>query len=537
MSSELFTPVLVEDDRLILSSKLPYEIYQGASSVSPQVFSANTSTASSHTYTITVPSYETVTDMNVMFDGDIIYTITGTPAAGEYLVNLGNTGIANIDCLAAFPFLQNIIVASATVNQSQVSLNVQDVLPALLPCIARESLSTWNSMTPTMLDNTQSYTQAGYTASQASVFAPYLSSNNYKDTARGAWKVKSITGNSAGGGAKVVVVTFHVTEPIGVLSPFLFAKPGAGVSGVQAINLNLTLDSAATRSWRSTSTLQTVSCAYANCQMLVNFLSPKASQLVKYSPRNILPFSQLQVYKSNAVTAASLRVNSPSIQLSSIPKMALIYVRPVVRTSQTPDFVLPIQSININWNGRNGLLSGATPQQLYAMSVQSGLNMNWQEWSGSANGYCVAGVPTAFFTQGGPLCLTFGKDIECSNEYDAPGSIGQFNMAVNVVFTNDCGFVGNVELYMVLVNEGLFESSRGSSSSYTSIVSKSDCLSVLSDAAISDTPAAQTLPIEGSEALTGGRRRVGKGRSGGAPSYGSMAVATKMANKLTSRLV
>ena len=527
-----FIPTLVEDDRLILTSKLPFEIYQGASSVSPQVFAANTQAGSSHTYTVTVPSYESITDMNIMYDGDMVFTITGNPgAAAGRLVNLGNVaGAPSTDCFAPFPFLQNIIVASATINQSQVSVNCQDVLPALLSCVGRESLSNYNDMTPTMLDNCQSYTQAGYVGSSASVFNPYLTSGtNYRQQGRGAWRIKSITGNTAGNAVQTVVVTVHVTEPLGVLSPFLFAKPGAGISGVQAINFNLTLDATASRAWRTTSTLQTsVTCAYQNSRLLVNFLSPKASMLVKYSPRNILPYSQLSVYKSSPFTlpggTVGGKISSPSIQLSSIPKMALIFVRPTNRTSNTADYVLPIDKININFNGRNGLLSGATQQQLYAMSVMAGVNQSWQEWCGAAalGGNINDTSVGTFFTQGGVLALQFGRDIECSNEYDAPSSIGQYNFAINVDFTNECGSGGNVELYIILVNSGFLASERGQSSSYTSIVSKADCMSVLNDVPLSDVENSQTLPESGTEALTGGRRRVGRGISGGGPSGGAM---------------
>ena len=539
-SSESFVPTLVEDDRLILTSKLPYEVYQGAASVSPQVFASNTATSSSHTYTVTVPSYEVITDMNIMFDGDITYTITGIAPNGHPLVNYANIASATtIDCLAPYPFLQNIIVASATINQSQVSCNVQDVLPALLPCISRDSLSTYNSMTPTMLDNVQSYTaNAGYYQSQASVFAPYTNSNDWKVQPRGAYKV-TIGGNNTNGDGvsqRIVTVTVHVTEPLGVLSPFLFAKPGAGISGVQAINFNFTMDSAGLRSWRSTAPAagvgsQSVVCSYDNCKLLVNFLSPKASQLVKYSPRNILPYSQLQVYKSNNIPAlATGSINSPSIQLSAIPKMVLAFVRPVNRTYGTADYVLPIKQININFNGRNGLLSGATQQQLYAMSVLSGVNQSWQEWSGAANSGNLAG--DKIYTQGGVLALTFGRDVECSNEFDAPGSIGQYNFAINATYDNSCGSTGNIEMYIVFVNAGFLASERGQSSSFISILSKSDTMSVLNDVPISDAPAAQTLPEDGSETLTGGRRlrmHKGMGKSAGGKSGG--------VSKLHSRLM
>ena len=554
MSNTDFVPTLVEDDRLILTDKLPFEVYQGASSISPQIFQNNSATSSSATFTVTVPSYESILDANIWIDTDIVYTITGVPAATKFLVNYANeNGTDNSDCLAPFPFLQNIIVASATINQSQVSVNCQDVLPALLPCLSRDSLTTYNSMTPTMLDNVQSYTYPSlseYTQapdSQASVFGSYKASNNWNNQPRGAWKVKSISGNLAGDGtaSRTVVITFHVTEPLGILSPFLFAKPGVGFSGIQAVNFNLTLDATGSRSWRTTSPStgvgsQRVLCTYSNAQLLVSFLSPKASQLVKYSVKNIMPYSQLQVYKSNPVSATDGVASSPSIQLSSIPKMALIFVRPTNRTYNTPDYVLPITKINLLFNGRNGILSGATQQQLYAMSVLSGVNQSWQEWSGSANwGGMIAPSPSqngqqyqSVFTQGGILALTFGRDIECANEYDAPSSIGQYNFAINVNFDNSCGSTGNVELYIVLVNEGYMANSRGQSSTYTSILSKSDTMSVLNDVPLSDAPGAQVLPDEGSEVLTGGRRHrmsKGMGKSGGARSAG--------VKKLHSRLM
>jgi hypothetical protein len=374
-----------------------------------------------------------------------------------------------------------------------------------------------------MLDNCASYSQAGYLNSQASVFNGYLNSNNYKDAPRGAWYIKDISGNSVGDGvaSKTVTVTVHVTEPIGILSPFLFAKQGAGIQGVQAINLNLTLDATCSRSWRSTSTIQAVTCSYQNSQMLVTFLSPKASQMVKYAPRNIVPYSQLQVYKTTPVTSAAGSVSTPSVQLSSIPKMAFLYVRPVTRNYNTPDFCLPIAKINCLFNGRNGLLSGATKQQLYQMSVESGLQMNWQEFSGVANVNSVNGVPVPFFTQSGPLILTFATHLECANEYDAPSAIGAYNIQFNVNFENPSAFAGNVELYMVLVNEGLFSSERSSSSSYTSILSKSDVMGVLSDV---PEPNVVTLN-EPADAITGGARRYhvkAMGRSAGGRSGGKL---------------
>jgi hypothetical protein len=174
------------------------------------------------------------------------------------------------------------------------------------------------------------------------------------------------------------------------------------------------------------------------------------------------------------------------------------------------------------------------------MSCLSGVQQSWQEWSGSANwGGRINPVPPqtgqqyqSIFTQGGITALTFGRDLEISDQYSSCSSIGQFNFAVNVTFDNSCGYANNVELYIVLVNEGFMASERGQSSTYTSILSKSDVMSVINDVPLSDVPSAQTLPEEGSEVLTGGRRHrmsKGMGKSGGARSAG--------VKKLHSRLM
>jgi len=549
MSSD-YVPVLVSDKRMDLHSKLDFEVYSGANSVSPSTFGANTNSSNNLNFTITVPSFETIVDMNIMVDTDIVYTITGVPGNGLYLVNYAVT-----DCLAPFPFNQLINNASVNINQSQVSLQVSDALPALLPLISRDVLSKFNCMTPTMLDNVQNYYQAGYTASQSSVFKGYYSNNVYDKESRGSFSIKSITGNTVGNGvaSKTVVVTAHVTEPL-LVSPLLFGKISSGLAGVQAINMSLAMDSTGKRSWRTATPLGSsttapggsyaVAVSYGSPQLLCNFLAPKASQLVKYGPRNILPFSQLNIY-NNLVSAAGLSgtLSSPSIQLSSIPKTVMVYIRKDGRTWNDADFYLPITGVSINFNVNNGILSGCNQQQLYMLSSQAGVQSTWSEWSGRATDVAAAdptgvtGNITNVTTQGGPLVLEFARDIYCSNEYDAPGGIGSYNFSINVNYnnTNLVGaqiFTGGCQLFVVMGNQGIYSTQSGNSSSFTNILSKSDVLSVLSDKAVQDVQTDDLQTTTGEE-LTGGRR--GYGKSGGGKSGGMMGPSG--GRKLSSRLM
>lgn len=540
MSSD-YIPVLVSDKRMDLRSKLDFEVYSGANSVSPSVFGASTNSSNNLNFSITSPSFQTILDMNIMIDTDIIYTITGTPANGSYLVNY-----ALSDCLAPFCFNQLINNASVNINQSQVSLNVSDALPALLPLISRDQLSKFNCMTPTMLDNVQNYYQANYLTSQSSVFKGYYSNNVYDKESRGSFSIKSITGNNLGAANAVqtVVVTVHVTEPL-LVSPMLFGKVSSGIAGIQAINMSLSMDASGKRSWRTATPLGSATTApagynvvvtYNNPQVMVNFLSPKASALVKYGVRNILPFTQLNVYNNLVSAAAGIgTLSSPSIQLSSIPKTLMVYIRKDGRTWNDADFYIPIKKISINFNVNNGILSGCNQQALYVLSQQAGLQQTWGEFSGRTSDSSGPGTLTNVTTQSGPVVLDFARDIYVSSEFDAPGNIGSFNFSISVDYdnTNYAGAMictAPIQLFVVMANTGIYSTESGNSSSFTNILSKSDVLSVLSDKAVQDVQTSELQTTTGEE-LTGGRK--GYGRSGGmGPSGGGKSAGRKLSSRL-----
>ena len=100
---------------------------------------------------------------------------------------------------------------------------------------------------------------------------------------------------------------------------------------------------------------------------------------------------------------------------------------------------------------------------------------------------------------------------------------------------------------MVLVNDGFIASERGQTSTFTSILSKSTVLSVVDNQALSDAPLAQALPSEGSEIITGGRRRVHHAKqgmnyslesdSGAGRSGGMISAAGRSGGKLHNRIM
>jgi hypothetical protein len=133
------------------------------------------------------------------------------------------------------------------------------------------------------------------------------------------------------------------------------------------------------------------------------------------------------------------------------------------------------------------------------MSVENGSSQTWENFSGwamtSEDGYTFP-APTT----GSMLVLRFGKDIQLSTDYWAPGSLGNFSLNYSITFTNQGtaypagvaagapteylfnstvgGVNGSVipEILTVTMDSGSFVCSSGTSNVYTGLLSREDVL-------------------------------------------------------------
>ena len=532
-----FSPVLVQDSRLSLVSKARFESYQGAAAISPTTIPSNSTSSNSLTYSVQVPSQENVVDTCFLVKSTIQLTITGTPVAGAYLFTVDGN-LASDSCLNAFPFHQLIQTAQATINQTQVTCQTNDILPQLLYMIGRKELSEYNNMCPTQLDNVNDYSQNGYLNSNQSVFNGWLNGFDYNNVPRGSWVFDSITGNAIGDGAtpQTAVVTFTTTEPL-FLSPLIW-KEQAGIQGVQSINVQFNLDSEAKKCLKVAGALPVgykVAMKPLNSEIQVVFLSAKPSQLSRWSPRNVLPYYKLDRYISNSVniaTGATKTITSPSIQLSSIPRSVIAVVRNKTgnTTWNTPDWFLPIKKVTINWNTRSGLLSSCSPEVLYKYSTEAGVQQSYLEWSGLAMGGLT--VPTTrktTHTIGSVLALEFARHIEIQEEYLSRSSIGQYSFQINIDALNTFGADVDVEVCLIFDNEGIFTTERGQSNTYVNLLSKEMVMQTLGDKPEYDVKT-EGVPNSANESLEGGKkyRMNGSAASGGGRSGGKSRLHSRL---------
>jgi hypothetical protein len=251
-------------------------------------------------------------------------------------------------------------------------------------------------------------------------------------------------------------VRFIVTEPL-FISP-LYQGIGHQVEGLVNVNelmLNLRFSSDNSRVWSHSSGGNPITAVssvfYRAPELLINYITPLDNQQIPEI--QLLPYQKCHEYVKtldDIAVGGSLEAYSDTIRLASIPKYIYLFARR--RDDQnsflTSDSFPSISKINLQWDNQNGLLSGATPQDLFEISRRNGCNLSWmafQEFRGSV------------------LCLEMGKDIGLENN-QAIGLKGSFNLQVDITFNNESTSIFKGEFMMVVVNTGIFQIGNNSAS-------------------------------------------------------------------------
>jgi hypothetical protein len=519
--SQDFVKVLVKDSRLDCTDAVSYAVHKGGQNMTAAQFQAISATPSSITFNIQVPSEQTIIDRRVMWRSTVLLALDIIAPAGVNPINL-----AVADALAAFPLHQLTSVMTATINNNSVSLNVRDVLPALLRFHDRRELARYNGMTPTMFDLLANY--ADGVGANLNSLGSWANAADNDLLARGAFQLDGISCGPSGltslpppllptpaqiaagwnfnNANSTIYIQFTVSEPL-LLSPFIWADPQSnnqGFYGVQNMNFVFNIGDA-TRVWRTANANLVAGNnpfnqtyikgarvqAFSNTSLLFNFLTPHPSDL--FPARNAVPYweaprfitspnKEFGAYNPTSTSSAAPAIEqltTSSLQLNQIPDKLIIQVRNPLGSSAwgQPDAFLTIKGISINFNNQSGILASATTQDLYRYSVENGYNGSWQEFNGLAT---VADPTTGFGrkipTSGSLLILEFGKDIQLTEDYYASGSLGNFNLQINLQVANQFPYAITPEIVIITVNSGLFVNERGTSSTYTGILTKADVL-------------------------------------------------------------
>jgi len=495
-----FKTTLIKDSRLAdITDELDYAVMSGASSNTYQQFNAISTSSSSMVFNIQVPSESVCVSREVLLQSSVYFTINITAVpVGIQSFNYGST-----DALQAFPLNSLFTTLSSQINNTNVSVNLQDVLPQLLRLNNNRELYKYNGMTPSLPDQAYKAYADGVGATNNPLAAYGTASYDGDLLPRGQYPIviDSFVHNIAAGGSDaspistdladtwVIQAHINVTEPLMGLSPFIFGDSEynkQALVGINAMNFVMNIDTTCKRFW-STASPYTYSVSlgstfsqnpFPDARMLLNFLSTQPTDLIQ--ARNVVPYMDFPRYLSlqssvgvvNAGNTATL--NSQNIQINQLPDYFIVCVRKPMsqQTIKDSSSFFRINSISVNLNNTSGLLSSSTAQDLWRISQSNCSEQSWAEFSGSAIKVDNAsGQGSSIYTTGSLLILSPAKDLSLP-DYLSSGSIGQYNFQFQVSATNISGENITPEICVICVNSGLFTTIAGSSNIYTGILTK-----------------------------------------------------------------
>lgn len=512
MDSKDFETVLVKDDRIAnLTDKITYAVNKGGQQITSASFEATSESNSSHTYNVIVPSLETIIDRRLIWQSTVTLRIVATTVADIQAIGYGIR-----DCLAPFPLHQLCTSMSATINNNTVSVNMNDVLNPIIRMLDPAELARCSNTTPVAYDTYMRYSDMAGTSNNA--FGGFNIVNGVDVLhPRGSFALDAVARDAgftlplapAAGNGKEAFVRFTVSEPL-LLSPFLFGKTqsnNSGMYGIQNMSFNFNIGDASTV-WRhygtvtgaATDTSQITAVqlvSFQNSRLICQFLTPHPSD--QLSSRCCVPFYELpryitsnlptanalpgQTFPGNRLVPAYVDYSSSTISLNQVPDKLIIFLRRKTRNWYNTDSFLAINKVNINWNNQTGMLSSFDAQSLWRMSVEAGSNQTFDEFRGyayrpNAAGEDVAGNGAGTFvsTCGSILMLNMGEHLNLVEDYYAPGSIGSFSLQIKVSAANFDSANFEPELVIIAMNSGVFATERGTSSTYTALLTKQDVL-------------------------------------------------------------
>jgi hypothetical protein len=208
-----FKTTLIKDARLAdITDQLTYSVQSGASSNTYQQFTAVSTSSSSMTFNIQVPSENIVVSREVLIQTDIAFTINITNVAP--LATAFNYGAT--DAFQAFPLNSLFTTSSAQINNTNVSVNLQDVLPSILRLNSNRELYRYNGMTPCLPDQAYKSFANGVGASN-NPLGDYADQSYDGDLIpRGAFPCTfNVVHNIAAGGQDAAVVSTDLSRYLG----------------------------------------------------------------------------------------------------------------------------------------------------------------------------------------------------------------------------------------------------------------------------------------------------------------------------------
>lgn len=476
----------VYEPRMLLDNERTWVVVKGGQQVTYYPFPSTSFSNSQFNFICNPPSAQTVLDRVAFIEVPVSITFTQN-ASNIQAANLLQPGRDAFRCMPVSSITNTL---TATINGFPTNIELSQIIHSLTRY--HTPLKVKNgpmSIQPSFEDNYQLYSDAD--GANNNPLGGYYDACGLAELGRGAYPF-TVTVNNA----STATITAVLREQV-VLPPFLWdGNQAGGLSNLTSLTFNWILNNNLARIWSHSdvtdvggfSTIGAMSVAFSQPSMYLGFITPRLSQPIP--PRITYPYFQISRYTTQAQNTlapnASAVYKSNIIQLDSIPRKLYLYMKQsdsVIYSSlrnqiSTPDVFMQINNVNITWNNQQGVLSGASPVNLYNFSVQNGYNKTWTEFNGITqrlNGV-LGQTADVIGLEGGILCIEMSKDIGLEDNL-SEGVLGNFNLQVQMSVTNTNQVVTvTPDLYIVAVYDGTLVISNTSAMASIGVVSKEEVL-------------------------------------------------------------
>ena len=506
-------------DAKVVQQKPLYGIQKGCLSITNHKSSAISKSSNSANWSVNMPSLNVNLDRQIRWNADVMLHLR--VQRGDWVDEKGVPNVPFVEntpvitygtdwVFNSFPLHRMVNNMSATINDAVCTRDVANTLHELL--MLREGDNKLrNHTTPAYMSKYAGY-YANTRVTANSSFASCSNSKSLETPPNGAysdWYYCDVNGNKIPQPMAVedddddtkfavnydIYVRLVATENL-FLSPFQFDKDGDGSSlfGINNFQVQtqfrdpsrmiqfspqMTSILDETNPFRSDMKVSFASSdPFKVCDLHCIFMTPPID--LELPKVNIVNYEEYPRFLTNDTLSGELKktIVSNTITLPSVPDYLLVYVKKQNYPLQENDYHFHITNCNIVFDNFSGLLSTMTAEELYEMSYNNGLKLDWNNYQGKKmlNGEPIQGI-------GGFLVIKMGKDLPLQSGI-ASGVGGNFSCQITATIDNwsaiGAGNATPITMVVVAPTSGYFVSSAGSSSIHKNFLTESDVMSAKS---------------------------------------------------------
>ena len=479
----------IYEPRCELGNHRSFITVKGGQSVTYYQYTATSYSTAGFEFNCPPPGRSNILDRIAIIESPVTFIFTPTAAVGTNLVL--QTGY---DSLRAYPISTVSQSVRSKINGYDLTIELKDIIHALSRFhTPLEYNSTYGSLFPQALDTYQNYGDGVFTLNNP--LAGYSDSIK-SELQRGAYTILSLA-NSPLSATLTVLIREYV-----ILPPYLWdGTEAGGIANIETLSFTWNFVPNLARMWSRAEThpvalnpVGGINVSFGQPSLLLNWITPRLTMTV---PR-LLTYPYFQVSKfiqQNSLVGGSPtlapniagNVNFNVIQFDSVPRKIYVFCKQseniinstLNNTIQTTDTFFRINSLSINWDNVNGIFSGATPEELWLMSIKNGLKMPFSEWYGTTTQFgTTTGTTKTIGLTGGILCMCPGVDFGLRDTL-SEGSLCKINFQLNMNITNvNQTLTLTPDLYVIAIFDGILQVFDGTCRTFVGVLNESEVLNM-----------------------------------------------------------